>query len=284
MNSGASGVTAPAVAAHHWSFYDLEVADACDHARGLGYRGIDLAVGDLGSGPRLELEKLASARGECERIGELGKSKGLAFTDFVAAVVHLPGMTHGVRAAGLEAFQRFAEHGASMGITGVTVLPGFYDTEWAEAFDLVAGELRRYVDAGGAGGLRVSIEPHLESVTDSPARTLQMLETVPGLTLTLDYSHFIHAGYAQSDIEPLDEHARHLHVRQAAPGRLAAPVGDGTIDHRRLLTHLHALGYAGAFTTEYVRSPWYDQDKVDTERENALIKGEIEALVDDVWA
>ncbi len=276
-------MTTPIVAAHHWSFYDLDVAEACDHALRLQYPAIDLAVGDLGSGPRLELETLATGRDECARIGELGASKGVAFTDFVAAVVHLPGMTDRARSDALETFRRFVDHASSMRIAGVTVLPGFYDTEWEEAFDLVAAELRGYVEAGSEGGLQVSIEPHVESVTDSPARTLRMLDEVPGLTLTLDYSHFIHGGYAQAEIEILDQHARHMHVRQAALGQLAAPVNDGTIDYRRVLAHLQELGYTGALTTEYVPSPWYGQDAVDTVLENGLIKAHIELLLEDLW-
>ena len=162
-------------------------------------------------------------------------------------------------------------------------MPGFYDTAWELAFDFVAAELRRFVAAGADGGLAVSIEPHLESVTDTPERTLQMLDAVPGLTLTLDYSHFVHAGFRQPEYEVLDPHARHMHVRQAAPGRLAAPVAEGTIDYRSALTHLRDVGYHGAFTTEYVRSPWYGQDAVDTERENELMQREIVELVEEIW-
>lgn len=276
-------MTKPIVAAHHWSFYDLQVADACQHARRLGYPAMDLAVGDLGSGPRLVLEHLASDSAVCSKIGALGDAKGIAFTDFVAAVVHVPGMTAKARAANLAVFRRFAAHGASMGAAGVTVLPGFYDGPWDSAFDLVAAELRQFVEAGVDGGLAVSIEPHLDSVTDTPARTLRMLDAVPGLTLTLDYSHFVHAGFAQSEYEALDAHARHMHVRQAAPGRLAAPVEDGTIDYRLALTHLRDIGYSGAFTTEYVCSPWYGQDECDTEKENHLMQREIASLVDEIW-
>ena len=162
-------------------------------------------------------------------------------------------------------------------------MPGFYDTAWEPAFDLVAAELSRFVAAGADGGLAVSIEPHLDSVTDTPERTLRMLAAVPGLTLTLDYSHFVHAGFRQPEYEALDPHARHMHVRQAAPGRLAAPVAEGTIDYRRALGHLRDIGYQGAFTTEYVRSPWYGQDAVDTDRENKQMQSEIVALVEEIW-
>lgn len=273
----------PIVAAHHWSFHDLEVGAACDHAVDLGYHGIDLAVGDLGTGPRLELDRLADDPAACRRIAELGASRGITFTDFVAAVIHVPGLTADMRSANLETFRRFAGHGRTMGVVGVTVLPGFYDTEWDEAFALVANELRHYVAAGADGGLAVSIEPHLESVTDTPARTLCMLAEVPGLTLTLDYSHFVHAGFGPSDYEALDPYARHMHVRQAAPDHLAAPVDEGVIDYRRALAHLATLGYTGAFTTEYVASPWYQQDAVDSVVENRVMKREIDALVAEVW-
>ena len=74
-------MTRPVVAAHHWSFYDLAVADTCEHTLQLGYPALDLAVGDLGSGPRLVLEDLAADPAACARVGAWGEASGVAFTD-----------------------------------------------------------------------------------------------------------------------------------------------------------------------------------------------------------
>jgi sugar phosphate isomerase/epimerase len=64
---------------------------------------------------------------------------------------------------------------------------------------------------------------------------------------------------------------------------LAAPVADGVIDFRRVLSLLHAQGYRDAITVEYVSSPWQGQDRVDSPRENAQMRQEIRGLIDDLW-
>jgi sugar phosphate isomerase/epimerase len=251
MNSEVETAARPLLAAHHWSIFDLDVADACRWAAAHGYAGLDLAIGDLGTGPRIDLTELADDPDACDRLAAAASDAGVVYTDR---------------------------------LTGVTILPGIRgDADRDEVFAVTADELRRYVSIGADNDLEVSIEAHVESVTDTPERTLAMLDAVPGLTLTLDYSHFIHPGFSQTDIEPLNAHARHFHVRQAARGRLAIEVGAGVIDHRRLLGDLAAAGFSGSLATEYVDAEWYDQNLVDTVAENAAMRDEIAGLLDDFW-
>jgi sugar phosphate isomerase/epimerase len=284
MNSADREATAPIVAAHHWSIFDLEVPAACAWAAEHGYGGLDLAVGDFGSGPRIELDVLARDGAECERLADAAAAAGVTFTDLVASVVYMPGMTADDRRRGLEQFAAFVPNASRLGLDGVTVLPGLRgDTDRAELFALTVEDLRRYVAIGAEHELAVSIEAHVESVTDSPEATLEMLAAVPGLTLTLDYSHFIHGGFTQDEIEPLNGHARHFHIRQAAPGRLAIEVSHGVIDHRRLVTDLAARGYSGSLTTEYVDAEWYGQNLVDSRVENAAMQAEIVGLLGELW-
>lgn len=42
---------------------------------------------------------------------------------------------------------------------------------------------------------------------------MQLLDAVPGLAITLDYAHYVFGGIAQSEIDPLLPHARHLLLR-----------------------------------------------------------------------
>jgi sugar phosphate isomerase/epimerase len=284
MNSGSENGTRPLLAAHHWSIFDLEVPDACRWAAEHGYAGLDLAVGDLGTGPRIDLAELADSPAACDRLAAAASDAGIAYTDLVAGVIWAAGITDAARAEARELFARLAANAHRLSLDGVTLLPGIRgDADRDELFALTADELRRYVAIGADHGLAVSIEAHLESVTDTPQRTLAMLEAVPGLTLTLDYSHFVHPGFGQGDIEPLDAHARHFHIRQAAPGRLAIEVAAGVIDHRRLLNDLAANGFTGSLATEYVDSEWYDQNLVDTVAENAAMRDEIAGLLDELW-
>ena len=50
----------------------------------------------------------------------------------------------------------------------------------------------------------------------------ELVQRTPGLTLTLDYTHFTKLGIADDEIEPLVPHASHFHARGACKGRLQA--------------------------------------------------------------
>ena len=56
-----------------------------------------------------------------------------------------------------------------------------------------------------------------------------LVQNVPGLTLTLDYTHFTRAGLPDSAIEPLVAHASHFHARGARRGARVPVRDEGTI-------------------------------------------------------
>src|SRR5262249_12025086 len=112
--------------------------------------------------------------------------------------------------------------------------------------------LRELAKVSNDAGVRLNIEPCEPSVADNPQDAIRLCEEVPGLGLTLDYSHFIDPGYDQSSIEPLHRFARHFHARQAAPGKRVEAVNKGTIDFKRIISLLKQQGYSGVIAVEYV--------------------------------
>src|SRR5690606_20579204 len=107
------------------------------------------------------------------------------------------------------------------------------------------------VEVGRSAGLRVSIEPHLESVVEQPELALELVKAVPGLQFTLDYSHFISAGIPAERVHPLLPYAGHFHARQAAPGMLQAPHEEGVIDFADIVRRMKEVGYQGRICVEY---------------------------------
>jgi sugar phosphate isomerase/epimerase len=61
--------------------------------------------------------------------------------------------------------------------------------------------------AAGAG-IGFTIEPHTGSLLVTPDTVLAMLKELPGLTLSLDYSHFIGAGFKPEELLPLHPYAK----------------------------------------------------------------------------
>jgi sugar phosphate isomerase/epimerase len=114
------------------------------------------------------------------------------------------------------------------------------------SLERAAQEPGRRAAESRAAGVRFSIEPHVGSVCGTPEDVARLVELAPGLELTLDYTHYVSQGFSEEQLEPLVRHARHVHARGGAPGRVQRALKDRTIDYGRLVDALRASGYDGA--------------------------------------
>ncbi len=138
-------------------------------------------------------------------------------------------------------------------------------------FDHAVESFKRIVEIIGDTSLRISFEPHLDSVAPTPEKALALLEAVPGLSLTLDWAQFTAQGIISREIEPLLPHTAHLQLRQAARGRLQTSYEEGMIDYQYVLELLRTHGYRGAISIEYMnRSGWHGLAALDVVRETGL--------------
>ena len=114
-------------------------------------------------------------------------------------------------------FNGFAEFSREIGAESIMMSPGKLNADIGEAAsrEIAVEQLKSQQQACEANGLQLNIEPHWHSLAESPESALWFCEQVPGLGLTLDYSHFIAQGYTQEDVEPLHAYTRHFHARQA---------------------------------------------------------------------
>jgi sugar phosphate isomerase/epimerase len=137
-------------------------------------------------------------------------------------------------------------------------LPGvhFEEETWECSFARACDELAWRVDEAKRCAVVLGTEAHVGSLVPDPLSAKRLVESVPGLTLTLDYTHFTRAGVPDESIEPLLAHAGHLHVRGARTGRLQAPFKDNTIDYRCIYNRLNDNGYDGWIGIEYVWIDW----------------------------
>jgi sugar phosphate isomerase/epimerase len=177
-----------------------------------------------------------------------------------------------------ERFSAYLAYAAAVGAEGLTLSPG---KPWAEMGDggvhLACEELAVYAGWARGRGLRLSVEPHLDSIAAEPESAARLVERVPGLTLTIDYSHFVARGIDQAAVHPLLPLAGHVHVRQAAPGKLQAADDEGVIDFDPVLERLAGLGYRGALTLEYLWSPWQGMNRIDVVTETLRLRRRLEA-------
>lgn len=248
----------------------------------LGFDAID--VGAFAGWAHYEPAELAARPKEMAHvISEIAGRNELALTDLI--VTFGPGLTdhcvnfpdQEVRDANLETFKRLTDFCGFAGIPGISLCPGVeHETIGrAASFDIAAQELARLSAAGHNAGLRVSFEPHVNSISESPADALRLVELADHLSLTLDYSHFVQQGYTDQDVAPLLGHTGHFHVRQACAGQLQCRTQEGTIDFDRALGQLQENGYDGCVAFEYVWEQWMDNDRVDVLSETLVLRRQL---------
>lgn len=218
------------------------------------------------------------------RLRTLLESKGLeaadvflqSALDFTSIAVNHPQPE--VRQIARRDFRCALEFARGCGSRHMTCLPGAVFSAEGEgaSWQRACSELAWRVEQAGLYGITFGVEAHRGSVADTPEKAAKLVQDTPGLTLTLDYSHFIRGGFSQEEITPLLQYAGHLHVRGASPQMLQTPVKESAIDFDRLAGDLKQYGYKGILTLEYVYEDWEDNFRVDTVSETILLKRRLE--------
>jgi sugar phosphate isomerase/epimerase len=179
-----------------------------------------------------------------------------------------------VRHRASEFFHRILEFALRCNASHLTLLPGvhFQQEAYEDSLKRSAEELAWRGDVARSAGVILSIEPHIGSVTSTPALAVRLLELSPGLTFTLDYCHFACQGIPDAEVEPLVEHASHFHARGACKGKLQAAMRENVIDYPRILRRMKQTGYEGFIALEYVWIDWMRCNEVDNISETILLR------------
>jgi sugar phosphate isomerase/epimerase len=192
--------------------------------------------------------------------------------DFVSLAPNHPDAA--IRAQAREMFSRALDFALECECRHVSALPGvrFEEESAADSWGRCRDELAWRCAEAKKQGVTFSVEAHVGSIVPSPGEAAQLVRETPGLTLTLDYTHFTKEGVADREIEPLVAHATHFHARGARAGRLQASFKENVIDYGRVLQVMAATGYAGFIGVEYVWIDWEHCNEVDNLSETILFR------------
>ena len=171
-------------------------------------------------------------------------------------------------------FLKTLDYAAACGAKHVTTLPGvrFGDEPWTDSWARSGAELAWRVEQARDRRIVFSVEAHVGSIAPRPKEALRLVRDVPGLTLTLDYTHFTRSGLPDRAVEPLLPHATHFHARGACKGRLQASFPQNRIDYARVLRLMQKTGYRGYVGVEYVWVDWEHCNEVDNLSETILLR------------
>jgi len=183
--------------------------------------------------------------------------------DFIPYAINHPEAARRHRAR--DWFLRTLDYAGAAGAKHVTTLPGvnFAEEKPADSWNRSCAELSWRIEQAKKHKIVFGVEAHVGSLVPRPAAALRLVRAVPGLTLTLDYTHFTRCGLPDSAAEPMVQHASHFHARGARKGRLQAKFTENTIDYARILRVLHRTNYRGYLGVEYVWIEWEHCNEVD---------------------
>jgi len=244
----------------------------------LGYEGVDIGV--FAEATHVTVSSvLGGPEQRAEQVRIDVEAAGLDVADvFLTSSMQLERLTptsrHGNDEAELRTiFQATVEFAAALGAPGITLLPGVVadGQSVAEAIGLAAAGLAPLVAMGAESGLGVSVEPHVGSCIESPEAAGRLLERCDGLTVTLDPSHFMYAGWTLPAMMPLPPNTRHVQIRPGGHGVMQCKVPDSEMDLKALIGGLVQCDYDGWLASEYVWMEKWRCDEVDNTAESARL-------------
>ena len=268
------------LASADFTFPLLPHDNVLDLVAALEMDGIDIGLfeGRSHLWPSREFTNLSkSARTLKKKLDDRGLAPADVFLqmnpDFVPYAINHPQPAR--RRKARDAFLRTLEYASRLGSPHVTTLPGVYfdgDEPQSDSWQRSQDELAWRVEQAKQHRIIFSVEAHVGSLAPNPADAGRLVRSVPGLSLTLDYTHFTRLGMPDADIEPLVKHATHFHVRGARQGRLQTPFKDNTIDYIRVLRAMRKAGYQGYLGIEYVWIDWEHCNECDNVSETILFR------------
>ena len=153
----------------------------------------------------------------------------------------------------LRYFQQFCVFGQTAGFESIMLVPLCSDeTDPQAAWNNTVRTLGRCTGIAISHELSFNIEPVDFSLLKTPETACKMAEEVPGLGFTLDYSHYVCAGFSQEEIAKMHKHLRNMHIRQATKGSRQEPVETGTIDFAKVTQLLLDDDFAGNLAMEHI--------------------------------
>ncbi len=261
---------------HTWGFNDRSLEEALGTAARMGFRNVD-----VGSGVHLDTERAAAHPNEAaEYVRGLLQFYSLNLTDLYLMLPYINAPDPAKREEQVVLFRQLLPFALALGTPGLTISPGIQHSDGADhSLARSIPVLLEIVQAAADSDLRISYEPHMDSSVISPEQALLVVEAVPGLSITLDYAHFIVQGYTLEDLQPLLQHTSHVQIRQAVKGRLQTPHEQGRIDFDVLIHDLAKEDYHGVLCVEYMTTVgWHGMMPVNVVKETIKTRDALKKL------
>jgi sugar phosphate isomerase/epimerase len=248
---------------HTWGFNDLTLMEALGTIARMGFRYVD-----IGTGAHLNLSQLSQSRHRQQRILDLIENLQLFNLQVADLYLMFPRISvddDKKRETDIALFKALLPIARAINARGVTISTGLIHPEDdVEAYQRTIASLREMTEYAESREIPLSIEPHLDSMAQTPKQTLKILDDVQGLDITLDWAQLVCQNINDKDIQTLLPRTRHIHIRQAARNQLQVPYKRGRIKPEKVIEYLNQADYQGNICIEYMQMiGWHGMVEVD---------------------
>jgi sugar phosphate isomerase/epimerase len=234
---------------------NLELPEALARIAELGFRHVDLFV--IEGMEHLHPSELAREDGGTAAVARAVAASGLVVSALNCGFSVPFGEEAAARGQIEREFAAMLELAAEVECSMLTIQIGGRDQAAGreEALGRVQSFLSWLAELKSDHAARLTFEPHVGSAAEKPADALDLAQRLwPGVAVTYDPSHFAMRPELSSlsETEPLLDYTAHVHVRNAAPGRMQAPMAEGSVDFEWLVSAFNRRGYDGIVAIEYL--------------------------------
>ncbi|MCE5301817.1 MAG: sugar phosphate isomerase/epimerase [Planctomycetaceae bacterium] len=131
--------------------------------------------------------------------------------------------------------------------------------ELGTPFNAEVERLQMLVALASREGVRVGLLTEVGRMTETPDNAVVMCDSVKGLGLTLDPSHYFYGPHAGVDFDHVMKHVYHVRLRDTNKSQLQVQVGQGDIEYGRLINQLNRVRYDRALCVDIAPTPDVDQ-------------------------
>lgn len=119
-------------------------------------------------------------------------------------------------------------------------------------FETEVARLTDWVKIANSEGVILTIETHSSTLTADPAVALALCQSVRGLGITLDPSHYHTGPSGPVEYDTLFPYVRHVRLRDSGPqpNQFQVQVGQGDVEYGRIVNQLDRCHYDRALTVD----------------------------------
>ncbi len=131
--------------------------------------------------------------------------------------------------------------------------------ELGTPFNAEVERLREMSAISSTEGVRVGLLTEIGRMTEDPDTAVVLCDSVKGLGITLDPSHFIFGPHGGRGFGQVMKYVYHVRLRDTNKEQLQVRVGQGQIEYGRLVNQLNKVSYNRALCVDIAPQPDVDQ-------------------------